>query len=105
MFAGVPQTTPENEVLMELSNNIGNCAVQLGIELGLSVVDVESILHSHPRNMFEQNYNVLVKWKESSRVKTLYILMRALQRVMPQGMTFLEKKYDIKIGTKNALGI
>ena len=98
VFLGVTQRIPEDEVLKELSQNIGNCAIHLGIELGLDILAVESTLFAYPRDMFEQNYDILKKWKQHSRTKTLYILMRALQRVMPQGMNFLERKYNIKIG-------
>ena len=98
-------------MLKELSQNIGNCAIHLGIELELDVLAVESTPFAYPRDMFEQNYDILKKWKQHSRTKTLYILMRALQRVMPQGMNFLERKYDLKIGKEgkeysiNYLGI
>jgi hypothetical protein len=33
------QQIPEDDVLRELSKQVGNCAMQLGVELGLSMVE------------------------------------------------------------------
>ena len=38
------QRIPDDDVLKELSQQVGNCAIQLGVELGLSMVEIEQTL-------------------------------------------------------------
>ena len=38
------QQIPGDDVLRELSKQVGNCAMQLGVELGLSMVEIEQTL-------------------------------------------------------------
>jgi hypothetical protein len=49
--------------LKELSEQVGNCAVQLGVELGLSMVEIEQSLFKYSKNKFSQTFDVLKKWK------------------------------------------
>jgi hypothetical protein len=80
--------------LKELSEQVGNCAMQLGIELGLSMVDIEESLFKYSKDMLSQTVDVLKKWKYSSKVKpTIRILMRAIQASDPRGLMFLRDKY------------
>jgi hypothetical protein len=66
--------------LKELSAQVGNCAIQLGVELGLSMVDIEESLFKYSKDMFSQTFDVLKKWKNLRKVKpTIRILMRAFQ--------------------------
>ena len=38
------QRVPDDDVLKELSEQVGNCAIQLGVELGLSMMEIEQTL-------------------------------------------------------------
>ena len=68
--------------------------MQLGIELGLSMVDIEESLFKYSKDMLSQTVDVLKKWKYSSKVKpTIRILMRAIQASDPRGLMFLRDKY------------
>lgn len=74
-----------------LSNQIGNCALQLGIELGVKVHEVE-----HSFTMFHKDLpglleDILKKWKTGSKVPTFYSLMMALTRVNGGGVRYLRK--------------
>jgi hypothetical protein len=80
--------------LKELSEQVGNCAVQLGVELGLSMVEIEQTLFKYSKDIFSQTFDVLKKWKYSRKVKpTIRILMRAIQVSDPRGLVFLRCKY------------
>jgi hypothetical protein len=80
--------------LKELSAQVGNCAMQLGIELGLSMVEIEESLFKYSKDMFSQTFDVLKKWKYLRTVKpTIRILMRAIQTSDPRGLMFLRDKY------------
>jgi hypothetical protein len=80
--------------LKELSEQVRNCAVQLGVELGLSMVKIEETLSNYSKDMFSRTCDVLKKWKYSSKVKpTIRILMRAFQAIDPRGYKFLSDKY------------
>jgi hypothetical protein len=80
--------------LKELSEQVGNCAVQLGVELGLSMVNIEDTLSKYSKDMFSRTFDVLKKWKNLGKVKpTIRILMRAFQTSDPRGLMFLRHKY------------
>jgi len=84
----------DDDVLRDLSNQVGNCAMQLGVELGLSMADIEQTLFKYPKDTFGQSYDVLKKWKKSCEVKpTIRILMKAMQASDPRGLEFLTDKY------------
>ncbi|XP_076114693.1 uncharacterized protein LOC143082742 [Mytilus galloprovincialis] len=88
------QEIPADEVLNRLPKHIGNCVIQLGIELGLSFNSIEETMHNHFKDMYSQIYDILKKWKQSSRIKpTIYLLMVALQRTDSGGLTFLRDEY------------
>jgi hypothetical protein len=60
------QQIPDDDVLRELSEQVGNCAMQLGVELGLSMVKIEETLSNYSKDMFiiyyllyEQNYSYI----------------------------------------------
>jgi hypothetical protein len=68
--------------------------MQLGVELGLSMVEIEESLFKYSKDMFSQTFDVLKKWQYSSKVKpTIRILMRAIQACDPRGLVFLRDKY------------
>jgi hypothetical protein len=80
--------------LKELSEQVGNCAMQLGVELGLSMVEIEQTLFKYSKDIFSQTFDVLKKWKYPRKVKpTIRILMRAIQASDPRGLMFLRDKY------------
>ena len=88
------QQIPDDEVLRELSEQVGNCAMQLGVELGLSMVKIEETLSNYSKDMFNRNFDVLIKWKKSCEIKpTIRILMKAMQASDPRGLEFLIDKY------------
>ena len=88
------QQIPDDEVLRELSKQVGNCAMQLGVELGLSMVKIEETLSNYSKDMFNRNFDVLIKWKKSCEIKpTIRILMKAMQASDPRGLEFLIDKY------------
>ena len=80
--------------MKELSEQVGNYAIQLGVELGLSMMEIEQTLFKYSKDIFSQTFDVLKKWKYSSKVKpTIRILMRAFQASDPRGYKFLRAKY------------
>ena len=80
--------------MQELSKTVGNCAIPLGVELGLSMTTIEEILKRYRNSMFEQTFGVMKKWKSSSIVKaTILILMKAFQSADGRGLTLLREKY------------
>lgn len=88
------QEIPADEVLNRLPKHIGNCVIQLGIELGLSFNSIEETMHNHFKDMYSQIYDILKKWKQSSKIKpTIYKLMLALQCTDSGGLTFLRDEY------------
>ncbi|XP_063399233.1 uncharacterized protein LOC134683858 [Mytilus trossulus] len=88
------QEVPADEVLNRLPKHIGNCVIQLGIELGLSFNSIEETMHNHFKDMYSQIYDILRKWKQSSKIKpTIYKLMLALQCTDSGGLTFLRDEY------------
>jgi hypothetical protein len=89
------QCIPNDVLLEELSRQVGNYAVQLGVSLGLSMVDIEDSLFKYSKNMFGQTFDVLKKWNNSRKevMPTIYILMRAMQENDPRGLRFLRHKF------------
>ena len=87
--------TPEDNVLRKLSERIGNCPVELGVELGLSISDIEESMHRYDKDMFGKIYDILLKWRRLSPVKSLQVLMQALQYVRPEGINFLMGEYNL----------
>lgn len=87
---------PEDGVLKRLARNMGNCVVHLGIELGIDVPAIEETLYRFPKDMFEQTYDIVRKWKQGCRVKpTIFRLMEAVDRVDKGGLRFLLDHYKI----------
>ncbi|CAG2208653.1 unnamed protein product [Mytilus edulis] len=83
------QAIPSDQHLKELSNQIGNCPLQLGIELGLSFTEVDQSLFSFPKDLSGLVEDILKKWKRNSKVKTIHSLMLALERVNAGGIRYL----------------
>ncbi|XP_071122541.1 uncharacterized protein [Mytilus edulis] len=85
------QKIPNDGVLKELSNQVGNCALQLGIELGVSINEVENSLYKFPKDLPGLIEDILKKWKAKSIIKTFKSLMLALQRVKGGGVKYLHR--------------
>ncbi|CAG2189434.1 unnamed protein product [Mytilus edulis] len=83
------QVIPSDQHLKILSNHIGNCPFQLGIELGLSYKDVKQSLFSFPRNLPGLVESILAKWKKNLKVTTIHSLIMALGRVDAGGFKCL----------------
>lgn len=83
------QTIPSDQHLKELSIQIGNCPLQLGVELGLSFIEIEHSLFSFPKDLSGLVEDILTKWRRKSKVKTIYSLMLALERVNAGGLQYL----------------
>ena len=98
-FIGIDNSTlqqiPDDDVLKELSKVVGNCAMQLGVELDLSMVDIEESLVNYSKDMYSRTLDILRKWKNSRKddKPTIRILMRAIQASDPRGLVFLRDKY------------
>lgn len=87
---------PDNDTLYELSRNIGNCALHLGVELGLATVEIESTIFKYSKDIFDQNYDILIKWRNTGSKKTLRSLMQALLQIADlRGIRFLDNKFSI----------
>ena len=91
------QQIPDDDVLKELSEQVGSCAMQLGVELGLSMVNIEESLVKYSKDMFSRTFDILKKWKNSRKEvrPTIRILMRAIQASDPRGLVFLRDKYAL----------
>lgn len=76
--------------MSDLSQRLGSGTVQLGIELGLNLAEIEQSCYNCPR-LQELNKDILLKWKNKSRVKTTRCLMMALQMVNNGGATHLNE--------------
>ncbi|CAC5383011.1 unnamed protein product [Mytilus coruscus] len=88
------QEIPTDDVLNRLPRQLGNCVIQLGIELGLSFNSIEETMYNYSKDMYSQLYDILKKWKQSSKEKpSVYTLMKALQRTDSGGLTFLREQY------------
>lgn len=88
------QNIPNDTVLGDLPKNIGNCAIQLGIELEITISMIEETMVRYHKDMYGQISDILRKWKSSSKVKpTIYRLMLALERVDTGGLDYLKKIY------------
>lgn len=76
--------TPDDTTLENISHHIGDKTFQLGIELGLTVNDLQGIEHSH-KDLIEQTREVLKKWKESlnpeEHERPVITLAKSLKRV------------------------
>jgi hypothetical protein len=43
--------------------------MQLGVELGLSMAEIEQTLVKYSKDIFSQTFDVLKKWKYSGKIK------------------------------------
>jgi hypothetical protein len=79
--------------LKALSRKLGDCAIQLGVELGLPVAEITETLKKSGNCTFKETLDVMTKWKKSSQDKTILMLMKALQSADGTGFKTLTEKY------------
>ncbi|XP_076116519.1 uncharacterized protein LOC143083993 [Mytilus galloprovincialis] len=70
---------PSDEILDRLAPLVGKIVFQLGIELGLSVEEIESIKEKYDGDLTAQNKEVLFKWRRDRTVKPT---IRVLEQVL-----------------------
>jgi hypothetical protein len=70
--------------ILLIKKEVGNCAIHLGVELGISMAAIEEILFKYQKSMFKQTFGVMEEWKSSSKVNpTILVLMKAFQSAIP----------------------
>ncbi|XP_076083709.1 uncharacterized protein LOC143054574 [Mytilus galloprovincialis] len=73
---------PTDEILDALAPKIGQVFFQLGTEMGLATATLESIQYKYPRQLIEQNREVLFTWRDDRTVTpTIRILVQALANI------------------------
>ncbi|CAG2198558.1 unnamed protein product [Mytilus edulis] len=88
-----PEAVPNDDVLNNLPQNLGNCALQLGVELGITINSIEQTKTDY-RKMYDQTTDILRKWKNSTEEKpTVFKLLVALERVHLGGFQFVKDMY------------
>ncbi|VDI01153.1 Hypothetical predicted protein [Mytilus galloprovincialis] len=80
------QLRPSISNTQKLPDHIGNQTFQLGIELGLSVVEMQQIESNHVTNLRSQTEEVLNKWRRLPEA-TYEVLEKALHLEETIGMT------------------
>lgn len=74
--------TPTLHALQKLSNHIGDKSMQLGIELGFDIPEIQSIQHKYSNKLLEQTKEILRRWRKFENANTnCTILVKALQRI------------------------
>ncbi|XP_063413910.1 uncharacterized protein LOC134696182 [Mytilus trossulus] len=86
VVSGIPEVTlnkpPSNNVLLDLSNHIGNSTMQLAIELDLDSSTFQQIQYKHKNKLLEQTKEILQIWSKKQQPKpTLLLLIKALHRI------------------------
>lgn len=77
-----------------LRQEMGNCIIQLGLELGLSFSSIQETMYKYPKEMYEQLYDILIKWKQSRKSKPSVLrLLKALRQTDCGGVSFLREQY------------
>jgi hypothetical protein len=79
--------------LKDVARNVGDCAIHLGLELGLEMMTIEDTLVLYQNDMKGQILDVMTKWKCSREVKTIRMLMKAFHSAELRGYKFLREKY------------
>ena len=87
------QETPDDKVLENLSAKLGDCALHLGIELGLSMAEIKRILKMCEQDSKKETLCVMKEWKNSGEDRTILMLMKALHSADGTGFKTLTEKY------------
>lgn len=83
------QKSPSDDVLYKLSQQIGNCALHLCIELELDCNKYEAAIVRFPKDLYSQILDIMKMWKQKYPTATQLRLMQAIQRVSPRGLLIL----------------
>ncbi|CAG2190190.1 unnamed protein product [Mytilus edulis] len=75
------EKTPSMSVLRYISNHIGDSSLQLGIELGLDISEVQHIQHQFKDKLLDQTREILRRWKQNQSQPTVENLVKALFRI------------------------
>ncbi|XP_076116577.1 uncharacterized protein LOC143084044 [Mytilus galloprovincialis] len=82
---------PSDEILDRLAPLVGKIVFQLGIQLGLSVEDLESIREKWDRDLTAQNKEVLFKWRRDRTVKPTIRVLEQVFVDIGKGASCLKK--------------
>ncbi|XP_076081059.1 uncharacterized protein LOC143051966 [Mytilus galloprovincialis] len=97
---------PSDEIVDRLAPLIGKIVFQLGIELGLSVEDLESIKEKWDRDLTAQNKEVLFTWRKDRTVKpTIRVLEQAFVNIGKGARCLKEVLKDVDPNTLKAVEI
>ena len=87
------QATPGEDVLEEVAGKVEDCAIHLGLELGLDMPVIYDTLSTCENGICKQTLAVMKRWISTSKVKTIGMLMEAFYSAEPTGYNFLREKY------------
>ncbi|XP_076080545.1 uncharacterized protein LOC143051537 [Mytilus galloprovincialis] len=97
---------PSDEILDRLAPLVGKIVLQLGIELGLSVEEIERIKEKWDRDLTAQNKEVLFTWRKDRTVKpTIRILEQAFVNIGKGARCLKEVLKDVDPNTLKAVEI
>ncbi|XP_071122876.1 uncharacterized protein [Mytilus edulis] len=97
---------PSDEILDRLTPLIGKIVFQLGIELGLSVEEIESIKEKYDCDLTAQNKEVLFTWRKDRTVKpTIRVLEQAFVNIGKGVRCLKEVVKDVDPNTLKAVEI
>ncbi|XP_063436882.1 uncharacterized protein LOC134718317 [Mytilus trossulus] len=97
---------PSDEILDRLAPLVGNIVLQLGIELGLSVEEIESIKVKRDRDLTAQNKEVLFAWRKDRTVKpTIRVLEQVFVDIGKGARCLKEVVKDVDPNTLKAVEI
>ncbi|CAG2198701.1 unnamed protein product [Mytilus edulis] len=97
---------PSDEIVDRLAPLIGKIVFQLGIELGLSVEEIESIKEKCDRDLTAQNKEVLFTWRKDRTVKpTIRVLEQAFVNIGKGARCLKEVVKDVDPNTLKAVEI
>ncbi|CAC5420855.1 unnamed protein product [Mytilus coruscus] len=95
---------PTDEIVDSLASKIGQKFFQLGIELGLSIGELETIQEDHRSDLAAQNKKVLYEWRKDRSVKpTIGVLAQALVNIGRGAKCLEDIIEDIDVNTLTAM--
>ncbi|CAC5377384.1 unnamed protein product [Mytilus coruscus] len=95
---------PTDEIVDTLASKIGQKFFQLGIELGLSFEDLETIQENHRGDLAAQNKKVLYEWRKDRTVKpTIGVLAQALVNIGRGAKCLEDIIKDVDVNTLTAM--
>lgn len=79
----IREKTPSMSVLRCIANHIGESSLQLGIELGLDIVEIQHIQCQFKDKLLDQNREILRRWKQNKNISkpTVENLVKTLCRI------------------------